>query len=430
MPALDRAAPRPSEESSFAERTLMSIRLINPVAAVLGALLVLATVAPGSAQTESPPIGNAGTILGNRANGPNYQVEQSVRSDGFLQVFTLATPYGRYQVEGRDMLELRLGELAAVTALEHMSKSQEFVQAAAKAAMRPVGVVTNMISNPGSNIESTMTGVGNLFSRLGSNIANAGHNPDRPAQSALGVTAAKRQIAFHLGVDPYTDFKPLADSLTEAARVAALGNLAVGAAFMAIPNPARAAVSAAKTTQELGQLVRDKTPSELRDLNRSRLAGMGVPDRSISAFLDNTFFTPSDQTAFVAAMAKLGGVTDRHLFVIRASQAPNRDLAYFIRRRAELLADYHTRVEPLTAFVDLRGFPLNQTRSGKVLALIPVDELAWTKEASGVVDVIDRDVKARKLGSVVELRTSGALTPLARKSMTERGWKVVEHVVR
>jgi hypothetical protein len=244
------------------------------------------------------------------------------------------------------------------------------------------------------------------------------------------VTAAKRQIAARLGVDPYTDFKPLADALAEAARVTAFGNLAVSAAFAAIPNPARAAVSGAKTTQELGQMVRDKTPSELRDLNRGRLAAMGVKDRIASAFLDNTHYTPTDQTAIVAALTKLGGVADRQLFVVRASQAPNRDLAYFIRLRAEMLAACHAQMAPLSTFVDLRGFALNQGRNGKVIVILPVDELAWTKEASRLIEAIGQDIKARKLGSGVELLVSGALTPLARKSLSERGWKVVERVAR
>jgi hypothetical protein len=408
----------------------MSIRTFGRILAALGTVLVLAAATPLRAQTESAPIGNATAILGAKANGPNYQVESSVRSDGFLQVFALTTPYGNYQVEGRDMLELRFKELAAVYALDHMSKSQEFVQAAAKAAARPLGVISNMVSNPGSNLQNTMTGVGSMFTRMSSNLSNIGHTQERPVQSALGVTAAKRQIAARLGVDPYTDFKPLADALAEAARVTAFGNLAVSAAFAAIPNPARAAVSGAKTTQELGQMVRDKTPSELRDLNRGRLAAMGVKDRIASAFLDNTHYTPTDQTAIVAALTKLGGVADRQLFVVRASQAPNRDLAYFIRLRAEMLAACHAQMAPLSTFVDLRGFALNQGRNGKVIVILPVDELAWTKEASRLIEAIGQDIKARKLGSGVELLVSGALTPLARKSLSERGWKVVERVAR
>lgn len=74
----------------------------------------------------------------------------------------------------------------------------------------------------------------------------------------------------------------------------------------------------------------------------------------------------------------------------------------------------------------MRGFPLNRTRSGKVVAIMPCDELAWTKPANDLVEVIDRDVKQRKLGKIVELRLSGTTTTLAGRSLRDHGWLVVE----
>jgi hypothetical protein len=223
------------------------------------------------------------------------------------------------------------------------------------------------------------------------------------------------------------DFKPLADSPENMARVTALGDLTVSGAFMAIPGGAGMVVSYSKTTQEVGQMALDKTPSRLRDANRAKLSVMGVPDQVINAFLDNSFYTPMDQTV-IAALEKLNGVRNRGLFFVRASQAPSRDLAFFTRTRAELLADQHTRVEPFTAFVDLRGIPLNQTRGGKVVAVVGLDELGWTKQLSDFAATIDHDVKQRKLGNSDELWITGTATASARVGLRERGWKVVENM--
>lgn len=101
-----------------------------------------------------------------------------------------------------------------------------------------------------------------------------------------------------------------------------------------------------------------------------------------------------------------------------------------MRRRAELLADYHSRIEPFADFVDIRGLPLNRTRSGKVVAVVAIDELAWTKQAGDLVAVIDQGVKQRKLGNSVELRITGTVTASAREGLRERGWKVVENISR
>ena len=407
-----------------------SMRLKGLMVAALTITFTCVISVAFAAQIESPPVASAAAILGGQVRGSNYQVGDAVRSDGFLQIFELNTTYGRYQVQGRELLKVRLRELAAVAALGRMDKSQAYTDAAAKAAKKPLDLAVGLVANPVGTVQQSMSGVGALFSRIGSGAANMGKDRDNAAESLLGVSSAKRQIAFKLGVDPYTDFKPLADALNDMARVTALGDLTVSGAFMAIPGGAGMVVSYSKSTEEVGQMVLDKTPSELRDANRAKLSAMGVPGTMISAFLDNTFYTPLDQTVIVAALAKMNGVGHRDLFVRRASQAPSRDLAFFTRTRAELLADQNSRVDPFVDFVDVRGIPVNQIRSGKVVVVAALDELAWTKQASDFVSVIDQDVKQRKLGNSVEVRISGTATALAKASLRERGWTVIENISR
>jgi hypothetical protein len=255
---------------------------------------------------------------------------------------------------------------------------------------------------------------------------NAGKTPERPVASILGVSSAKRQMAAKLGVDPYTDFKPLADRLDDMARVVALGDLTISGAFMAIPGGAGMAVGYSKTAQEAGQWALDKTAAELRDANRAKLAAMGVSPTVAGAFLDNAFYTPLDQTVIVTALGKMAGVGNRGLFVQRASQAPNRDLAFFIRRRAELTAEFHMRVEPFADFIAIRGLPLSRTRSGKIVVVAGLDRLVWTHQANDFVAAIDQDVKHGKIATDVELRITGTATERTKEGLRERGWKLFE----
>jgi hypothetical protein len=401
-------------------RSLIAVTLLVSIA--------FGTVRAVAAQIEEPATTQATAILGSQLHGPNYEIGNAVRSDGFLYIFSLNTIYGSYQIEGRDMLQIRLRELSAIATLEQMNKSQAYVDAAEKAAMKPVNLATGLVTNPVGTVEKTMSGVGELFSRIGSGAANMGHDRDNMADSALGVSSAKRQIARKLGVDPYTDFKPLAEALDDMARVTALGDLTVSGAFMAIPGGAGMAVSYGKTGAGVEGMVLDKTPSELRDINKARLTAMGVPGPAIGAFLDNTFYTPMDQTIIVASLVKMKGVANRGVFVTRASQAATRALAVFIRRRAELVADYHNRVEPFADFVEVRGVPLTRTRTGKVVAIVAFDQLVWTKQASDLVAVVDQDIKQRKLGNSIELRITGTATAEAREGLQERGWKVFENI--
>jgi hypothetical protein len=396
--------------------------------AVMAALVATPAGGARAAPIEEPPSLSAEAVLGARARGSNYQVEDPVRSDGFLQVFTIRTAQGRHHVEGRDLLEVRLRELQALATLQQMSTSQTYLNAAAAAAKKPVDLAVGLVTNPVDTIERSMSGVGTLFSRIGAAASNPGRGRDSLADSALGIASAKRQLARQLGVDPYTDFKPLAAALDETARVTALGNLTVSGAFMAIPGGAGVAVSYSKTAEDMGQVVFDKTPSELRELNRGKLAALGVPAPLAGAFLDNTSFTPTDQTVIVAALARMTGVKNRQLFVTRVATASTRDLAFFFRRRAELIADQHTRVSPFADFSDIIGFPLNRTADGRVVAVLPLDQLAWTGPVSDLVASLDQTIKERRLGNAVEIRLSGTVTDAARQGLAEQGWTVVERL--
>jgi hypothetical protein len=409
-------------------RTVTLKHLGDLTAAALTIWFAVGITCAVSGQIEQPATQSAATILGPLLRGTNYEIDDTVRSDGFVYIFSLNTTWGHYQVEGLDTLKIRLRELGAIAALEQMNKSKIFLDAAARAAVRPVTLAAGLITNPVGTVEQGISGVGTMLNRFSSGAANFGHDRDGVAESALGVSAAKRQIASQLGVDPYTDFRPLAEALDEMARVTALGELTVSGAFMAIPGSAGMAVSYSKTTKEIGEMVLDKTPSELRDTNRAALASVGVSDEVISAFLDNEFYTPTDQTAIAAALEKMDGVAHRDLFVAHAAEASNRDFALRARRRAELLADHHTRVEPFADFFDSPDLPLGLTRSGKVVAIATFDRLSWTKLAGDLVAVTEEDLKQRKLRKNVELRIVGTASTLAKGCLRERGWKVVENI--
>jgi hypothetical protein len=125
-------------------RSVAHKQLCGLMAATLIGSVVFATVRAIPAQIEEPSTVSAAAILGSPLRGPNYEIANAVRSDGFLYIFSLNTNYGRYQIEGRDMLKMRLRELGAIAALEQMNKSQAYIDAAEKAAMKPVNLAAGL----------------------------------------------------------------------------------------------------------------------------------------------------------------------------------------------------------------------------------------------------------------------------------------------
>ena len=377
-----------------------------------------------AAELENGPVASARQLLGEAAQGANYQVDDTVVSDGLLRSYSISTPYGQFSVHGDAFLTQRLRELAAVAELERESKSDAFGNAMAKALGAPVKTVGSLLKNPVGTVGKTISGVGQMFGRIAASAAHPGSDPGGAADALLGVSAARRQIAAELGVDPYTDFEPLDHSLEQMAKASAFGGLAVKVGFAAIPGGAGTVVSAASTSQSLQELIRDNTPAQLIDINTARLKKLGVSPKAISEFLGNKHFTPADQTAIVSALATMRGVKNPSAFVLRAAQADRRDLALFLRRRAEMTAAYQKETGALASFVTIRGFPMNELKDGRILLLAPIDSLAWTAEVAGTAAAVTGDLRKLKAKPDPILAISGSPTAAAVRGFEELGWEV------
>jgi hypothetical protein len=408
----------------------------GPVFRALAPLaLVLAPAGLAQAQTpvEPPPSFNAAQIPGIKRVGENYTIRNPVRSDGILRIYVLATPYGDFTVNGDEMLRMRINELKALAVMEKVSNSEAFGKALAEAGLSPLKFTGELITNPVGTVQNTFAGVGNFFGRMSSGMANAGKTQDDALSSLLGVTDQRRQIATAYGVDPYTDFPPLNEKLQQLSQAAATGGLVVTGAMMAIPGGAGIIVSNLATANKLNNLglediARSYTASQILDLNRDLLEKkMGIEPALAESFLSNRNYTPIDAAALVAALDSLHGVQHRELFVARAAAANGRAIAYVMRRTAEFLADDHRRHGGYVRFVSLADFPYVQTRDGRLMALLPIDALSWTRETAIGFVAVSNARKAVAPKSRGELRITGVATAMAKRELKARGWAVLEH---
>jgi hypothetical protein len=402
------------------------LRILAPVA-----LLSVPTVVLAQAY-EQPPSFNAAQIRGIKRVGTNYTIQTPVRSDGLLRIYVLTTPYGKLEVEGDQMMRMRQNELYALAELEKVSNSDSFGRALAEAGLSPLKFTGNFIMNPIGTVGNTLAGVGNFFGRIGSGIGNAGQTQEDALSGLLGVTDQRRQIASTYGVDPYTDFPPLADRLQQLSQAAAAGGLVVTGALMAVPGAAGIIVSNLSTAYKLNDigiqdLARNYDAAQILDLNRKRLDDMGVDQDTRERFLKNRNFTPIDAAALVAALDSMKDAEDRKVFVARASVADGRAIAYVMRRQAELMADDYRKHHNYVRFVALSNYPFVITRDNRIMAVLPIDALSWTREtAAGFAGVTEqrRRVAPRARG---ELRITGTATALAKKELKAQGWTVVEN---
>ncbi len=388
------------------------------------AVSLLFVFAATSALAETPTPMSAAQLLGADVKGPNWTVAEGVRSDGFVRLYAVETPYGGFQVNGQRRMEQRLNELRALSALEQMSTTKTFTEALGHAGLAPIRFGRDLILDPVETTGNLFSGVANMFDRAVDEVEHTGASRDDLVDSVAGVSKATRELAFELKVDPYTDFTPLRDGLADVARAMAAGDLSVTAAISAIPGGAGIAVSATSTASTLANPIRDKSSAEIAALVEAKLKPLDVDEDVIKTFVENKAFSPADTYAIAEALETLKA-RNSEAFVRRAANADSADLAKFHRYRAELLVRHSGQLGTLKEFYVVREFALNRSVDGALVAVFPFDDLAWTEPAAKSLDLISLELATRGETRQPILATPGKVSETALAELKKRGWRVL-----
>ncbi len=161
---------------------------MNITARLIASCCIAATAAlagPALAN-EMPPEVSAASLLRGNEKGPNYTVLSPVQSDGLMRIFQVETPYGTYRVHGDAQLKTRIRELAAVRRLETMKASDTFVKSLGQAAAAPLKYGADLITDPKETLTRSVSGIANMFDRIGSGVRNQGASRDNVATSLWG----------------------------------------------------------------------------------------------------------------------------------------------------------------------------------------------------------------------------------------------------
>lgn len=361
-------------------------------------------------------------------SGPNYTVRETVRNDGFVNIYELDTQYGPLKVESTVLLLKRINELRALSKIEALKGTDVYLETAKKAALGPVRTATGLVTDPVGTASGVVSGVGNFLGKAGDAITSSSPDKDKALNAIAGQSAFKREYAYQFGIDPYTTFEPLQKALNDLAWTSAAGGLTAKAAFMAIPGAAGAAVGYSGTADTTRSLVRDKTPPELDKINRTSLRNMNVVDPLASLFLSSTIYGPQEKTFLVGALASMTGVKDRRIFVESATTASEESVALFMRVRAEMMGKYFEKTKNIDRFVSAGGVPVMMTKSGAILGIFPLDHVAWTEEFAQKEMKISAAIEKMSGVKEKELWITGTVDPAARTALESKGWKVQDKV--
>ena len=403
-----------------------SMRISIRVAVALVCLGAGSTFAPLAA-FEVPKERNAATYLGAPMQGNNYHVAAKVRSDGNMFIFVVDTKYGKYQVDGIELTRVFIRELNALDVLEKISQSETFANSLGRSVTAPIRYGANLIADPVTTVKNSLSGVANMFDRASASLSDPKFDRATTTDSLLGIDDARRELAVSLGVDPYTNFPPLAQKLTDVASAAAAGGLTVKAALAVIPGGAAVmAVSGVSTIEGAAETLRDKTSAQIAQEVKATLLRLSVPPNMISRFVTNTAYTPTDLLLTSRALARLNA-SNTQVFINRAAATNSRSVGFFERRRAELLAERGQELGGIADFINAGGFALNRTHAGNIVALFPCDDIAWTAITEKAATAITNDLRHNgTAGRKLILATNGGVTPIATREFQKLGWQVVQ----
>jgi len=358
--------------------------------------------------------------------GPHFTLREEVPTASGMNKFSIDSDYGVFEARGNAMLMQRVGEIAAITQLKDVSRTDQFQQSLVAAAKGPYNAAKNVVQDPGAAISGAGQGIMKFMKRTGNTLKHVSNgtteksSSEGTGESMIGYARAKRQVAARMGVDPYTTNAVLQKELDGIAWATWGGGFAFSAATFPIGGGVGMALTATKVSNTVGQLINEKTATELKAINRSTLRAMGVSPSDTEKFLDNDAFTPTHQTAFTQNLKALDGVENRAAFVRSAAKNSNgEDDALFCVLTASLLGKIHTGEKPLARIVMLGAFPVCVAKDGTVVVALQWDYAAWTAGAARFCEEVQRlDAESGKKGILIAI--SGQASPRLKQELQAR----------
>jgi hypothetical protein len=404
----------------ISHRTKQAMLLTAMVLSVSAAL----AAEPEVVADESATVPTKELVSGEVLKAKDYKLAPSTTVYQGVAIFSMESEFGLSTLVGSQGLHERIDELHAIEQLREMKGTEVYGEALKGSAKAPIETVKKLASAPIDTMADIGRGLGGFLSDVGYSVVSDDPNQENAAKTAVGFATAKRQLAYTLGVSPYSTFQPLQDELSEVSWTSVSGGLTVSMGFSAIGGPAGTLVRATGTSASMRSLVRDNSPRKLENINHDKLRDMGVKESLADAMLDNFNYDPENETRLIGALASMDGVAGRELFIERAALQDQPYNARLMREWAELFAAYYAKTGKVKAIVVAQTAPFLLLADNSVLGIFPIDYMT-----------LDTTFEARNQEAVNALRArgfepgeawiTGKIDPALKPVLVKIGWKKV-----
>lgn len=394
--------------------------------------------------------------------GPGYQVEDKVFLSGGFPTFFLNSPYGNLEVDGVELLAIRIEELQALAELDRISKLDVFGKSASRAVRRTARALRNVLSSPiqtlkavpaalGRKIKNTYEdakeGAKNLADQAREQMRNEdgdviAANPFLPppppevklseaeqaaqrdeqakqvakkaGQSYIGYNKSRRELAQMLGIDPYTRNPLILARLDELAWASLAGSAGTNLTIGAMTGGVTTVVS---NSRQLNQLVWELPEPDLKKRNRAELDRAGFTDAASRALIRNGAFPTSLQTSYVDLAVQFVAVPgSQRLLELGAEARDELDARYLVHALAYALEQQGER--PYTRIRAISNQPVFEVGRRTLVVVAPADYLYLSAEMRAFLDLEEfRNTDNRLL-------THARLSTRLQEELQARRWRV------
>ena len=366
---------------------------------------------------------------------PHYMVREPVPTASGMNQFTIDSDFGVFEADGNEMLLQRLKEIDAIARLRDVSRTDEFKKSLVAAAKSPLNSAKNIARDPAQAISNVPKGIMKFLGRAKQTVENVGKGGSEDGgegnrmKDAIGYSDKKRKIALQMGIDPYSTNTVLQKELDDVAWASWAGGFTFSVATFPISGPIGAVLTVTNLNSTVEQLLREKSPSELEQINRAAFRAMGTSASDIERILHGGAFTPTQSTTFAVNLKALKGVANRGAFVKVAAQKSTTEAdALFCVYTAALMNQIHEK-KPIARIVMLRDFPICIAKDGTIIVAFQWDYAAWTSGAAGFTAEVQQLAAQSGKHTNVIAALSGQVSPRLRQELETRGFTVQDRLV-
>ncbi len=367
--------------------------------------------------------------------GPHHVIRDPVPTASGMNQFTIDSDFGVFEADGNEMLLQRLKEIGAIARLREVSRTDEFKKSLVSAAKSPLNSAKNIARDPAQAISNVPKGIMKFLGRAKETVENVGKGGNDDAgegnrmKDAIGYSDKKRKIALQMGIDPYSTNPVLQKQLDDVAWASWAGGFTFNVATFPISGPVGAALTVTNLNSTVADLLREKSPSELEQINRATFRAMGASPSDIERILHGGAFTPTESTTFAVHLKSLNGVANRGAFVKVAAQKSTTEADALFCVYTAALMDQINQKTPIARIVRLGDFPICVAKDGAIIVALQWDYAAWTPGAAGFTSEVQKLAAQSGQSGHVFVGLSGEVSARLRKELEKRGMTVQDRLV-